>query len=182
MKSLTLIHRENSTPHIYSPAVGYFKALAPSGSLVESNQIVGHLQVLNQTLALRMPEGPCGRVEWAQTTPCHEPVSYGHPLGTWSPASLQGNSEENSEQVAEQGSPYKAPMEGLFYCRPDPDSDAFVTEGQVLKPGDQVGLIEVMKTFYPIFFEGTKPQTVKSIKVKDAQAVEMGTTLLVLIG
>jgi len=180
MKSYTLIHREDSAPQFFSPAVGYFKAVLPSGALAEENQIVGHLQILNQTFALRMPEGPCGRIEWTHTNPSHEPVGYGQSLGTWSPASLQGEDEGAAEATAEKGSAYKAPMEGLFYCRPDPESDAFVTEGQVLQPGDQVGLIEVMKTFYPIFFEGTKPQTVQSIKVKDAQAVEMGTTLLVL--
>ena len=180
MKSYTLIQHDDSAPHLFSPAVGYFKALSPSGALVESDQIVGQIQTLNQTFSLRMPEGPVGRIEWSQANPSHLAVGYGEALGTWTPASMQDDESNTSRKVAEQGSAYQAPMEGLFYCRADPESGPFITEGQTLNPGDQVGLIEVMKTFYPIYFEGTKAQTIQAIKVKDAQAVEMGTTLFLL--
>ena len=87
------------------------------------------------------------------------------------------NNIEGQTQDA-QGTAYKAPMEGLFIVVPT-ESAPFVQEGQTLKPGDQIGLIEVMKTFYPIYYEGKNSQTVVRIKVKDAQAVEMGTPLFI---
>jgi acetyl-CoA carboxylase biotin carboxyl carrier protein len=41
----------------------------------------------------------------------------------------------------------KSPLPGTFYRSADPDSDPYVKEGDVVRPGDVVGLVEVMKTF-----------------------------------
>jgi biotin carboxyl carrier protein len=41
----------------------------------------------------------------------------------------------------------KSPLPGTFYRSADPDSDPYVNEGDVVRPGDVVGLVEVMKTF-----------------------------------
>jgi acetyl-CoA carboxylase biotin carboxyl carrier protein len=42
------------------------------------------------------------------------------------------------------------PIPGLFYRRPDPDSDPFVAEGNEIKAGDTIGLVEIMKNFQPV--------------------------------
>ena len=94
----------------------------------------------------------------------------------WVPADIAGENNIEGQTQDAQGTAYKAPMEGLFYCRPDREC-ALCSRRSNLKPGDQIGLIEVMKTFYPIYYEGKNSQTVVRIKVKDAQAVEMGTSL-----
>ena len=36
---------------------------------------------------------------------------------------------------------------GVFYHRPSPDADPYVTEGASVSEGDTVGLVEVMKAF-----------------------------------
>jgi biotin carboxyl carrier protein len=41
----------------------------------------------------------------------------------------------------------KSPLPGTFYRSADPDSEPYVKEGDVVRPGDVVGLVEVMKTF-----------------------------------
>lgn len=43
-----------------------------------------------------------------------------------------------------------APLPGVFYRRPAPDQPEFVREGDQVNPGDVVGLIEIMKTFYEL--------------------------------
>lgn len=43
-----------------------------------------------------------------------------------------------------------SPVPGVFYRKPSPDQDVYVKEGQVVKAGDTIGLIEVMKNFYEI--------------------------------
>lgn len=43
-----------------------------------------------------------------------------------------------------------SPIPGVFYRQPSPDQDIYVKEGQFVKAGDTVGLIEVMKNFYEI--------------------------------
>ena len=40
-----------------------------------------------------------------------------------------------------------APLPGIFYKRPSPDSDDFKNEGDQISTGDTLFLIEVMKTF-----------------------------------
>lgn len=42
------------------------------------------------------------------------------------------------------------PVPGLFYRRPDPDSDPFKQEGDEVSAGDTVGLVEIMKNFQSV--------------------------------
>ena len=44
----------------------------------------------------------------------------------------------------------KSPLPGTFYRRPNPEADPYVSEGDVVKEGDVVGLIEIMKSFHEI--------------------------------
>ena len=44
----------------------------------------------------------------------------------------------------------KSPVPGTFYRRPDPNSEPYVKEGDEVKPGDVVGLVEIMKSFQEI--------------------------------
>ena len=178
-KTLALRFEKEDSQNICMPAVGYFSASVPSGTLVQAEQVVGQIDILKQVFAVTMPEGATGQITWSTNNPVHVAVAYGETIGAWLPADVAKQNNSKSQTKDAKGEAYRAPMEGLFYCRPDPDSEAFVKEGQELKPGDQVGLIEVMKTFYPIYFEGKKTQTVAAIKVKDAQAVEMGTPLFI---
>jgi biotin carboxyl carrier protein len=44
----------------------------------------------------------------------------------------------------------KTPLPGTFYRRPSPQADPYVSEGDLVKPGDVVGLVEIMKSFHEI--------------------------------
>jgi biotin carboxyl carrier protein len=44
----------------------------------------------------------------------------------------------------------KSPLPGIFYRRPNPQSEPYVSEGDTVKPGDVVGLVEIMKNFYEV--------------------------------
>jgi acetyl-CoA carboxylase biotin carboxyl carrier protein len=44
----------------------------------------------------------------------------------------------------------KSPLPGIFYRRPNPQADPFVSEGDELKAGDVVGIVEIMKSFHEI--------------------------------
>jgi acetyl-CoA carboxylase biotin carboxyl carrier protein len=44
----------------------------------------------------------------------------------------------------------KSPLPGTFYRRPNPTADPYVDEGDEVKSGDVVGLIEIMKSFHEI--------------------------------
>lgn len=74
----------------------------------------------------------------------------------------------------------KAPLDGLFYLRPSPKDPPFVQVGSVLKPGDTLGLIEVMKCFHPLKYEGSSPKTVKEILVQENSPIKTGDHIMVI--
>jgi acetyl-CoA carboxylase biotin carboxyl carrier protein len=42
------------------------------------------------------------------------------------------------------------PFPGIFYRRPDPDSDPYANEGDEIEEGATIGLVEIMKQFHPV--------------------------------
>jgi biotin carboxyl carrier protein len=42
------------------------------------------------------------------------------------------------------------PIPGIFYRRPDPDSEPFKTEGDDVEAGETIGLVEIMKNFQAV--------------------------------
>tara|TARA_B100000575_G_C22742605_1_gene443931 strand:- start:12 stop:446 length:435 start_codon:yes stop_codon:yes gene_type:complete len=68
-----------------------------------------------------------------------------------------------------------SPMVGIIYLTPKPSSPPFATKGQKIKKGDTICLIEAMKTFNEIKSE--RDCTIKSIMVKNGEAVEFGQPL-----
>lgn len=96
------------------------------------------------------------------------------PIGTEKvPSSLQG-----SDGVHPGATPIYAPMGGVFYASPAPGEPPFVSEGQEVKAGDQVGIVEVMKLFTAV----TAPcdGTVVSILVDNHDAIKKDDTLMLL--
>lgn len=48
----------------------------------------------------------------------------------------------------------RSPTHGTFYTRPSPNSPPYVSPGAAVESGQTIGLVEVMKCFSPILFEG----------------------------
>jgi acetyl-CoA carboxylase biotin carboxyl carrier protein len=67
-------------------------------------------------------------------------------------------------------------MPGTFYRRPDPESDAYVEEGDQVAAGDTVGLIEVMKSFHEVKAE--EEGTIARFLVESEEAVDAGQDLV----
>jgi acetyl-CoA carboxylase biotin carboxyl carrier protein len=72
----------------------------------------------------------------------------------------------------------KSPLPGIFYRRPNPDADLYVSEGDTVQPGDVVGLIEIMKNFYEV--ESDAAGTVVRFLIENEDPVEAGQDVLVL--
>jgi acetyl-CoA carboxylase biotin carboxyl carrier protein len=71
-----------------------------------------------------------------------------------------------------------APLPGVFYRRPSPDQPEFVREGEVVNPGDTVGLIEIMKTFYELKAE--EAGVVGNFLVSNEVIVDAGQEIVLL--
>jgi biotin carboxyl carrier protein len=72
----------------------------------------------------------------------------------------------------------KSPLPGTFYRRPDPTTDAFVSEGDRVEAGDVVGLVEIMKNFHEIRSE--EAGVVERFLVENEDLVEAGQDLIAL--
>lgn len=81
-------------------------------------------------------------------------------------------------QALPEGHIVRAPMVGTFYASPAPDKPPFVTEGQAVKAGDTLGIIEAMKMFNPI--EADVSGTVLRILGESGQPVEFDQPLFVI--
>ena len=71
-----------------------------------------------------------------------------------------------------------SPLPGTFFRRPAPDKPAYKEEGDRISPGDVLGLVEVMKTFYEVKSD-TAGRIVKFLVENDGP-VQAGQALVVL--
>ncbi|WP_440993878.1 acetyl-CoA carboxylase biotin carboxyl carrier protein [Cysteiniphilum litorale] len=77
-----------------------------------------------------------------------------------------------------QGKQVKSPMVGTFYQSPSPGAASFVTEGQAVKAGDTLCIIEAMKIMNQI--EADHSGTVLKILVEDGSPVEYDQPLFII--
>lgn len=68
-----------------------------------------------------------------------------------------------------------SPMVGTFYSSPSPIKPAFINEGEEIKKGDVLCIVEAMKLMNEI--ESEVSGVVKKILVKDGEMVEYGQPL-----
>jgi biotin carboxyl carrier protein len=74
----------------------------------------------------------------------------------------------------------KSPLPGTFYRRPSPDADPFISEGDPVKPGDVVGLVEIMKSFHEITSDADG--VVGRFLVGNEELVDAGQDIIALEG
>jgi len=93
------------------------------------------------------------------------------------PAAPETGPESSGDDFPD-GEIVRSPMVGTFYDAPNPDSDAFVKEGQRVEKGETLCLIEAMKMFNQI--ESDYSGTVAAILVESGQPVEFDQPLFVI--
>lgn len=71
-----------------------------------------------------------------------------------------------------------APFPGVFYRKPSPDQEVFVKEGQAVKAGDTIGIIEVMKNFFEVKAE--EDGILERFLVESEEIVDAGGEIAVL--
>jgi acetyl-CoA carboxylase biotin carboxyl carrier protein len=72
----------------------------------------------------------------------------------------------------------KSPLPGTLYRRANPTAAPFVSEGDPVKPGDVVALIEVMKTFHEVVAD--EEGVVDRFLVEDEAEIEVDQDILAL--
>lgn len=72
-----------------------------------------------------------------------------------------------------------APSVGVFHRAPEPGAEPFVGEGDTVRRGQQVGIVEVMKLMIPV--ESDVHGEVVRILRADGEAVEFGDELIAVV-
>jgi acetyl-CoA carboxylase biotin carboxyl carrier protein len=180
------VYAAGDSGELLAPSVGIFTPSVAHGELVASGQSIGTIDVLGVRCALLVPEGVDGRVTHrfggART---RVPVQYGDALITVSTASVSDASAAGATSAAEMKSAisFAAPMSGRFYSRPSPNDPAFVSVGDTVTHGQTIGLLEVMKTFNRLVYQGDAlptPATIERIVPNDGDDVVRGDAILIL--
>ena len=94
------------------------------------------------------------------------------------PASTAGGVQVGSAVSAATSDAIVAPLTGVFYRSPSPQTPPFVDVGSRVAAGDVIGLIEAMKLFNEI--RSTKGGTVKRIAAENGQLVRAHQPLIEL--
>jgi acetyl-CoA carboxylase biotin carboxyl carrier protein len=116
-------------------------------------------------------------VEWAVGAGAGRPGSAPAP-----PASAGGGpapAPEGAEPATGvAGIAVRSPSTGAFYRAPSPGDPPFVEVGDVVRAGQQVGVVESMKLFFPV--EAGESGRVSAILKQDGETVEHGEPVITL--
>jgi acetyl-CoA carboxylase biotin carboxyl carrier protein len=164
---------------VRAPAPGWFRRTVAADHLLAPGDVIGELEVLGRRIDLIAPQVrglvrvPAG-VKLAR-----QPVSYGDELFRVEAGEIAGVEAHAEDARVVQGLVFRAPTSGRFYSRPTPDKPVFVEAGTELSPGSTVCLLEVMKTFHRVTYDGA-PAKVRQVLVADGADVNQGEPLLAL--
>lgn len=173
---------------ILSPAVGIIKNIPVTNEIISGSSSLGVLEILQTQYELKLPKNIVGKVSNPDKEHTVKPVEYREKLFSVLPIDMENEASENDGlekdgNVSEDQIQVKAPTDGIFYRKPTPDSSNYVEEGDTVKKGQVLGLVEVMKCFNQITFSDlTFPENAKITKicVDDAAEVKYQQTLFVL--
>ena len=105
-------------------------------------------------------------------------ISTNQPSSTTNTSkNISQNSEDASKSI-DLNKAFKSPMVGVVYLKPEPGAKDFIVEGQTVKKGDTLCLIEAMKTFNPV--KATSDGTIKKILINEGETIEYEQPLFII--
>jgi acetyl-CoA carboxylase biotin carboxyl carrier protein len=111
----------------------------------------------------------------APVTTAAAPVTKAETPHQETPAVKETPAKANNENLIT----FRSPMVGTFYRKPGADKDVYVKIGDTVKTGDVLCIIEAMKLFNEIEFDGVAGKIVK-VLVEDSSPVEYDQPLFLI--
>jgi|AP45_3_1055517.scaffolds.fasta_scaffold16480_2 biotin carboxyl carrier protein len=166
-----------------APHIGRFELSVEAGQLIEAGQQIGTLRVLKGRVHVLAPQGISGRVQLTDRSR-ERAVAHGDTLFTLTAAEATDGASASAAtaglDLGDNEVTFDAPTDGLFYRSPSPEDPVFKEIGDEVTSGDTIGLIEVMKFFYPIAYDGVTSGKIARFLVEDATPVVAGQPLMVI--
>ena len=135
---------------------------------------VAEIEIHEGEESVRISRGGSPPLNYAAAMPA---AGFAAPAASPGPASAPPPPEAGGEEEFE-GHVVRAPMVGTFYRASSPGAKAFVEEGQAVKVGDTLCIIEAMKILNQI--ESDRAGQVSQILVENGQPVEYAQPLFVI--
>jgi acetyl-CoA carboxylase biotin carboxyl carrier protein len=182
---------------ILSPAVGLLQNLPAIDTELSTGISFASIRIIGRNHPLLLPDGLGGLVT-AVDVPGHGadliPVAYGQPIITLLPdgaartRSKTGSGNKKShggtgEKLPPGTHAVVAPADGVFYRRPRPGDPPYAEPGSRISRGQTLALIEAMKCFSAIIYEGPglpDPAEVVEVRGNDGDEVRHGQVLFVV--
>lgn len=159
------------------PAIGRVSLFSQLPEVLTEGSVVGHVTTLRQTRTLVMPAGGPWVIRQVLIPSRDVGVGVKTPLLTlrnWDEEAAAGDAAAADEA----GQLYASPMAGQYYRRPAPDQAPFIEVGDIIEPGTQIGLVEVMKFFYPLVFEGKGKWRITELLAGESSSLEAGDPVI----
>ncbi len=161
---------KNSGEYIYGVSLENLEKLA---RIVKENGLE-EIKITDESVIIKGRRCPPP----AQHSPSEVPL-INMPFIKDTPTVKEAYAEKNVQSDEEiSGNAVRSPLVGTYYGAPAPGKPPFVKEGQSVKKGDVIMIIESMKLMNEVQseFDGT----VKKILVKDGEPVEYDQTIMII--
>ena len=188
---LTAVVAAHPDPHpaldridLLSPTVGLWRQQVVAGQLVQAGEPIGTLTTLGVVRLVVAGAGARGAVVAAGSPRREVAVGFGQGLLTLDRTAVEAAEVAAGASAAAASATgeltIRAPSSGRFYGRPGPGKPAFIAVGDALRPGQTVGLLEVMKSFHRVTAGDDVPAAarVTAIVVADDADVDAGAVLV----
>lgn len=178
MKSIELkLQLHDNTLYACAPQVGRVSLFSQLPRLLTEGSVVGTVETLRTTYALQLPAGGPWTLRAREIDERDTGVGVGArllELKVWEEGSIDADRDTQNDGSEN----YASPMAGQFFLRPSPDKPPFIQVGDIIEPGTQLGLVEVMKFFYPLVFEGEGRWKITEILAEDSTSLDAGDSVI----
>jgi len=135
------------------------------------------LELETDQISIRLSRGQQGQAMLSMPQPMAAPVAQA-PAAPSALATAEPAPQASAADLASHEGALRSPMVGTVYRAPEPGAADFVSEGDTVKKGQTLFIVEAMKVMNPI----TAPAdgTVTKILVDNAQPIEFDQPLAVI--
>ncbi|MBI4819391.1 MAG: hypothetical protein HY791_24180 [Deltaproteobacteria bacterium] len=179
MKTLTALTALGDSGLVLgAPKVGIFRPESSTGDFVRPGTRLGTLTILGRHFRVVAPAEATGQLRLIVPA-APTPVGYGTPLASVDVATLSVAEAKVEAKNLDAHAFVRSPIHGVFYVRPAPEAPPFVKSGDEITTGKAIGLVEVMKTFHPVTFDGARARVI-DVLVSDRVEVARDQPLISL--
>ena len=183
-----LVKEEDGLFVLRAPRPGLLRDAPAIGRMVREGERCGELEVLGTLTKIVVPAGVAGLVVDGSVHAklARKPLGYGEVIARIDPKAVAGAVSAKGSATSASGTGglvWKTPLGGRYYGRSSPSAEPFVKVGDVIKTGQTVALIEVMKTFNRASYGGAGlPAEARVVRllVKEGDDVNAGDAVLAI--